>query len=359
MKFLQTTIFSSILLLSLFSCDKADESTTPPDDNIDGDIITAEITNQFTHQVFVDFNTGTTTRTEVNIWELAFNQSGVIVANTSKKVALAMPIETDFDEITEGSEKGLQFFYDDESADETLTAWNRGGFEIGKPYILSLGSDSFGKAIGYKKFIISENSASQAVIRFADLDGANEETTTIEKAAGYVYFSAIENKTIEVEPANWDIVLKPVTVRTGQPCFTMGDQAIPGVNCDIMRLNTSVILNQNGNVKGVKTTKEEFADLERGDDPKSEINNLGIEDSNFDEVTAASLSGLEFTSRGDVIGNEWFHILDPHREGVYKVYSHITFVVNDEEGNHYKVRFLTYTKDGQNGYPTFEYQIVK
>ncbi|KXX68148.1 HmuY family protein [Flammeovirga sp. SJP92] len=362
MKLFKTTIFSSILLCSLFACESSDETTTPtpPDDeNVESKLITADITSNFSHQVFVDFNTGTTTRSETNTWELAFNQEGVVQSNTGKKVALLMPTETDFEAINEESVSGLQYFYDDESADLTLTAWNRENFELNKPYILDLGINELAKALGFKKFIITENSASQAIIRFADLDGQNEQTTTIEKGEGFVYFSTINNKVAEVEPANWDIVLKPVTVRTGAPCFTMGDAAMPGINCDIMRLNTSVVINQNGNVKGVKSTKAEFADFEPTDEVDSPINKLTIEDSNFEEITADNVGNNEFTTKGDVIGKEWFHILQPHRDGVYKVYSHISFIVNDEEGNNYKLRFLAYTKDGQNGYPTFEYQLVK
>ncbi|MBB3701279.1 HmuY family protein [Flammeovirga yaeyamensis] len=358
MKLFNTTIFSSLLLLSLFSCNNDDDTnTTIPDDNVDSKIITAELTGQLSHEVYVDLNTGETVTSEVNTWEVAFDQNGTIISNSGKKVALAMPVETDFDAINEESAQGLQLYYDDESADKTLTAWNKNGFELNTPYILDLGIDGLGKSLGFKKFIISENSSSQAVIKFADLNGENEQTTTVEKGSGFVYFSMIENKVNEVEPANWDIVLKPVTVRTGAPCFTMGDAAMPGINCDIMRLNASVIINQNGSVKGAKTSN--YPDLEPNDDPEHEINLLTIEDSNFEEITPSTVGDLEMTTQGNLIGKEWFHIQTPHRDGVYKVYSHITFVVNDEEGNNYKLRFLTYSKDGQNGYPTFEYQLIQ
>ncbi|OHX66665.1 HmuY family protein [Flammeovirga pacifica] len=358
MKLFNTTIFSSLLLLSLFSCNEADDSNTiPPDDNVDSKIITAELTGQLSNQVYVDLNTGETSTVEVNTWEIAFDQNGTIISNSGKKVALAMPLETDFDEINEESVQGLQLFYDDETADLTLTAWNKNNFELNTPYILDLGINGLGKVIGFKKFIISENSSSQVVIKFADLNGENEATTTIEKSAGFVYFSAVENKVNEVEPSKWDIVLKPVTVRTGAPCSALGPGAMPGINCDIMRLNASVIINQNGLVKGAKSSN--FPDLEANDDPEHEINKLTIEDSNFDEITASNVNDIEKTTQGNIIGKEWFHIQTPHRDGVYKVYSHITFVVNDEEGNNYKLRFLTYSKDGQNGYPTFEYQLIQ
>ncbi|NLR93344.1 HmuY family protein [Flammeovirga agarivorans] len=358
MKSLKQTFFIGMLVSSMFSCNQEnDNTTTPEDDDVERDIVTAELTNQLSNQVFVDLNAGTTTTVEVNAWELAFDQDGVIKSNTGKKVALAFPVESDFEAINEESATGLQYLYDDETGDLSSTAWNGNDFELNTPYILDLGINGLGKALGFKKFIISENSSSQAVLKYADLNGDNEQTVTVEKTAGFVYFSMIDNTINDIEPANWDLVVTPVTVRTGAPCFTMGDAAIPGVNCDIMRLSASVIINQNGNVTGAISSN--YPDLEPNDDPAEQINLLTIEDSNFEEVDANNVADHEFTTQGDVIGKEWFHIQKPHSSGVYKVYSHITFLVNDEEGNHYKLRFLTYSKDGQNGYPTFEYQLIK
>lgn len=345
-------VFLAVILL--VSCK---EETPQPGNNIElGATLTAELGADLSKQVYVNLSEGTLTSVRVNTWELAFENDGnAIRTNTAKKVAVATPAETNFDDVT--SDAGLVYAYDSEDGDLNTTAF--AGWEVNKPYIVDLGVDENGNALGKKKIIITAASSSEVSLQFANLDGSEGDKRDISLDAGaFTFFSLMDKQTVTVEPENWDFVLTGVSVRTGAPCFALGPAAMPGINCDVYRLAASAMTNH---YAGVEVAKDDpFHGLDQNDDPASEKNQKSIDDGNFETLDVADFNLIGGSDAGNAIGRSWLQILQPHSSGVYMVYDFITYIVKDQDGNYYKVRFLAYKggNNAENGNPTFEYELI-
>ncbi len=345
------------LVLAFVLLTGCEEDDPNPGDSIQlGATLTAEMGSSLAKQVYVNLSEGTLTTVDVNTWELAFENNGSgIRTNTAKKVALATPTENEFDKVE--SDEGLVYKYDSEDGDLATTAF--GVWQTNQPYILDLGVDENGNALGKKKLMITANSTTEVSIQFADLDGANAKNSVVALDPGnFTFFSLINDEKVTVEPENWDFVLSSVSVRTGAPCVALGPGAMPGINCDVYRLTASAITNH---YDGVEVAVDDpFKDMEQNDDPTSDKNQKSIADSNFESLNKAAFNSLGSVSSGDAIGRSWLQILQPHSSGIFKVYDFITYLVKDQDGNYYKVRFLAYKggNNAENGNPTFEYKLI-
>ena len=344
------------LLAALFFMGCSDDDPAPGDSTQPGATLTAEMGADLSRQVYVNLSESIMTSVDVNTWELAFENNGnAIRTNTAKRVAVATPTESNFDDVT--GDDGLVYAYDSEDGD--LNAVALAGWQTNTPYIVDLGVDENANALGKKKIMITESTSSDVTIQYANLDGTNAVTNTISHNTGnFTFFSLIDNQTVTVEPLNWDFVLTGVSVRTGAPCAAFGPGAQPGINCDIYRLTASAITNY---YNGVEVAKDDpFDGLEQNDDPNAEKNQKAIEDGNYEELALQDFSTIGGSTAGDAIGRSWLQILQPHSAGIFKVYDFITYLVKDQDGNYYKVRFLAYKggDNAENGNPTFEYELI-
>lgn len=345
------------LLLSLLwtGCEK-DDPQDPIDDVNLGATLTAAMGSNLAQQVYVDLSTGVATPVTVNTWELAFENNGTAIrTNSAKKVAVAVPAETDFAAVS--SDDGLTYSYDSEDGDLSKTAF--GSLSLNQPYIIDLGIDENANTLGKKKFQVTAQNTDGISFEFADLDGSNNITRTVSWSEGdFTFFSLINDEQVSVEPADWDMVLTAITVRTGAPCAALGGGAMPGINCDIYRLAATAMTNS---YDGVAVAKDDpYSDLEQNDDPASEKNQKTIDDGNFDTVVISDFNALGSSTAADAVGRSWLQILQPHSSGVYKIYDYITYIIKDRDDNYYKVRFLAYRggDNAENGYPTFEYELM-
>ncbi len=353
MKTNKQLFFGLLVMLFIAGCSK--DTVDPIQDIKLGATLTANMGSDLSNQVYVDLSEGTLTTVSVNTWELAFENNGnAIRTNSAKKVAVATPAENYNDII---SDDGLEYVYDSDDGDLSKTAL--AGWEINQAYIVDLGVDANGNALGKKKVLITSSSTTSVRIQYADLDGSNETSKTITKGDGnFTFFSLIKNESVTAEPDAWDFVLSAVSVRTGAPCAALGKGAIPGINCDIYRLAASAMTN---NYDGIKVAKHDpFKDLEQNDDPASEKNQKEMEDGSYETMQLSDFNDLGASSSADALGRTWLQILAPHSSGVYEVYDFITYIVQDQDNNHYKVRFLAYKggNNAENGYPTFEYKLI-
>ena len=126
------------LLAALFFAGCSDDDPAPGDNIQPGATLTAEMGADLSQQVYVDLSEGSMTSVDVNIWELAFENNGnAIRTNTAKRVAVATPTESNFDDVT--SDVGLVYTYDSEDGDLNATAL--AGWQTNTPYIVDLGVD--------------------------------------------------------------------------------------------------------------------------------------------------------------------------------------------------------------------------
>ncbi|GAA0879180.1 hypothetical protein GCM10009119_21480 [Algoriphagus jejuensis] len=349
------TALSGAFALFFLTCCTNDDPE-PMDPIVTGKTLTAAMGANMANQVYVDLSSGTLTSVAVNSWELAFEKSGNgLKTNSAKKVGVAFPATGDFDSVT--SKEGLVFAYDSEDGELSETALAK--WALNTPYVLDLGIDANGNVLGFRKFMITAKTGTSVSLRVAELDGSN--ATNLELSMGtenFTYVSLIDKKSVSVEPANWDLVLTAVSLRTGAPCGALGGGAKPGVNCDVYRLSTTALINSYAGVRAA--TDDPFASLSASDDPASERNQKNIEASNFGLLKIADYTALGPSAFGDAIGRGWLQILAPHSSGIYKVYDFMTYLVKDEEGHYYKLRFLAFKggDNAENGYPTFEYELM-
>jgi len=201
--------------------------------------------------------------------------------------------------------------------------------------------------LGYKKLVVLQyESGSFFNIKYADIDGTNEQIKTISTVSdsNFTYFSLTTNSKVVVAPTSkkWDIVFTPISVRTGPP------------HAPVYRLAASAQTNSYKNVGVVRD--DPWSDLERNDDPTSERNKKEVSSSNFDRITKNDYTNP--STEANAIGRSWLQVLKPHRAGNFRVYDFMTFLVKDTEGKYFKLRFTGY-KDpntGKNGTPEFEYK---
>lgn len=356
MKLLQFLALSVFAVLLLTNC--TEDDPVPQGEEIElGATLTASMGSDLSKQVYVNLSEGTLTSVPVNTWEIAFENNGTAIkTNTAKKVAVANVEGLSFDEIS--SDAGLVYTFDAEDGDLSNTAL--AGWEENVPFILDMGIDENGNTLGKKKVMITSHSSAGASIQFANLDGSDFVSTDLTFVEGdFTFYSLISQQSVSVEPENWDFVLTGVSVRTGAPCFALGGGAMPGINCDIYRLSAAALINHYGGVE--VAVDDPFAALELNDDPTSEKNLKTIEDSNYNSLTMNDFYSIGSSDAGNVIGRSWLHILTPHSSGVYKIYDFITYLVKDQDGNFYKVRFLAYKggENAENGNPTFEYELLE
>ncbi len=192
----------------------------------------------------------------------------------------------------------------------------------GDIYLLNMGINQRGKKMGYKRLVINGYNNDKYSFTFADKDGNNPVQAEIAKTGGvhFIYFSFQDTSAKMLEPPkdSWDLLLTRYTHYYGLEGYELY-----GVN--------GVLLNRE-NVKALQLHTDK------------EFNDIKIED-----VTG------ELSTRMDTIGFDWKYFdLDKSQ---YVVKTKKYYIIQDYEGFLYKFHFLDfYNKNGDQGYPTFEFQ---
>jgi hypothetical protein len=78
----------------------------------------------------------------------------------------------------------------------------------------------------------------------------------------------------------------------------------------------------------------------------------------FDDIDAATIPQLNFSSQRDIPGYRWKNVTVDITGGgtaTYEVRTNYNYIFRTQEGNYFKLRFLSYTLDGRSGFPRFEY----
>lgn len=81
----------------------------------------------------------------------------------------------------------------------------------------------------------------------------------------------------------------------------------------------------------------------------------------YDQVRYETLGQYEFSGQRDVIGYRWKDVSVDINAGSagYTVHRNMNYIVKTLEGNYYKMRFLSFSMDGESGFPQFEYTLLQ
>ncbi|MEM9327070.1 MAG: HmuY family protein [Bacteroidota bacterium] len=311
------------------------------------------------NQVFVDFSLNQQHTAERVSWDLGFytGEDDKVIVNYSTYTMAQALSKTDMNEVTSADTVGFSgtqvigtagahVYVDHPDRDlENLAIADISATDGDNPvYIINRGAgpgtgdvdpgsvDVGSTPRGWKKVRILMD-GEDYVIQHADIDATSFEEVTIAKSgvASFNYFSFEEGADREVEPAAWDIVF---SVSSNIINFGAGDGAYG--------FSDFVLSNRQG---GVQVARVE---LERDDDGVVIDGQTG-----YDDFTADDLGSVDFSASGNIIGSSWRSVFSR------SAFDYVFFIVQDDEGNNYKVQFLGLLDEmGNRGNSSLKYELL-
>jgi hypothetical protein len=193
--------------------------------------------------------------------------------------------------------------------------------------VIDRGVDVNGNPRGFSQLVMDSLVNGTYYFRLATFNGANPQSFSISKHndVNHELFSISSPTTIITEPGNssWDLLFTQYTTLL----FTDVGDPYP-------YLVTGVLLNP-------KFTFVAFDSI-----------------SAFNDITFEMAQSMDFTNQADKIGYDWKHY--DFDAGTYTVKSDLNYILRDNKGFLYKLRFIGFYKFLNNrlqkGYPSFEYQ---
>jgi len=340
-----------LVFLGIVACEPND--TVAPIPPSDGDLIEPNVGGpDQPNQVFIDLSTATTTEVVKTSWDLAFstgaefrvalNYASFMSARPTDNNDLAM-ISSNL--VTEEYKAEMYTgpdcivsWVDDPSGDLSKTAIDAVSasdaenlvFVLYRGYYKS-GDQSIDR--GFKKIKITLEGQNY-VITYGDIDDTSFKTQTITKDANYNFiFFSFDNGIVSVEPekSKWDIAMTTATLHTAADNGLMVPYNFPDIS----------ITNQ-ANMK--------IAAVETGTDIS------------YENFTLVDANGLQLQQNRLGIGSSW-RAFD-FASFMYNVKDNIFYVIEDADGNLYKLAFtrmlcLEVACAGDRGYPEFTYELLK
>lgn len=310
----------SVLMTSCFKEDTAMAPIQP------GEMATVqiEIGYPYVNQVYYDCGTNKVVSSNSKYdWDLSFEciEEGFhVLLNTAKGEFVANQGNVPFESVN--SINDVTWLWDAPSGNLDSTGigdWRN----TSNVYILDLQFDADGNHLGYKKFQIQNVTNQSYTFKYANLDGSNENTYTINKnhSLNFIHFSFQNGgQTLELEPekSSWDLLFS-------NHYHKFSNLPMPFVL-------TQVLSNYQNQVVVAEDNNDLFSDIKLQD-----------------------TANFEYTSKWDEIGYDWkirnsqdnSFVIDPKK----------SFVLKTTEGIYYKIRFTDFYDDfGNKGYPKFEIQ---
>lgn len=303
----------------------------------DAQLGVADITEDYNQKIYYNLNENKVVKvSNYNDWDISFetNDDSFYIMFNPAIIGGALNLgQVDFDTIITGASK-LKWTYDDysKSIDSgSIGKWweNSNNSIISKKdiYVLNLGIDIVGRNVGYKKFQVLDKDDNFYYIKFSDLNNNNktEFKIPIDKKFERMTFTFKNNGSItysEPETNSWDILFTKYSEYFEELFF------LPySVN--------GVLLNYNKTLAYVADSS----------------------DNTYDGLNIDNLEYNKFTNKINTIGWDWkTYIFDI---GYYNVNVKKTYVLKDNNGYYYKLRFLDFytLKDNitSKGNISFEY----
>ncbi|MCG8306356.1 MAG: HmuY family protein [Cytophagales bacterium] len=298
------------------------------------------------NQVFIDLSKQSATVVSKDIWDLAFsggnefrvmlNYATYAMARATDKTELADVTET---LVTEEFKNEMVVgqvntaYMDDPSGDlsKTVIAEISATASENKVYVLNRGQLDTDPSTerGFVKLKIARNGDAYD-ITYGDINAtAGFTTVTVSKNAdtNFSYFSISENKVVDVAPmdSNWDFVLTTFT-----------NTYFDGTDLYSYKFKDFVLTNY-GHMKIAKV------------DVTAEVT--------YDGFTRDDVPGVSLEDHRTGIGSSWRLFDFP--TFTYTINTKIFYIVEDTDGNHYKLKFTKMLNDqGERGYPEFVYELL-
>ncbi|MBE2247216.1 MAG: HmuY family protein [Candidatus Competibacteraceae bacterium] len=263
-------------------------------------------------------------------WDIAFSSASnqhAIFINSSKLMKVAHTGSTDYSQTY--STSGLEWQYDHSSGWPDSTAIGSWGSPNDQNimshqfvYLIDRGFSTSGSNIGIKKLQILSLNNQTYTIRFANLDGSQEQTIQISKDPAYNFvFLSFDQGQVQVEPPkhSWDLVFTQYTTR-------------------VLQQSTGIV--ENYSVNGVLLNPYQVEACRSFDKP-------------YSQLMYSDIGQYTFTQQRDIIGYDWktfdFNL------SAYTIEPNNSYMIKEVEGFYYKFRFISFTNEqGIKGYPKFE-----
>lgn len=312
-------ILTLIVFLVLSACRKDELPVNPPDK---GSVITSSVSmsSNYKYQIYFDLsshsNKGQHPKTDWDLGISTASGSNDIILNTSKMMFVAPISGLTFDQIQDTL--GFASIKKTDEPRGLSTDLACFGHQL---FIVDKGMNEIGQHLGFFKLEILAQTQSTVTLKCANLNGTSEETKTISKNSNYNYvFINWENSINEVmiEPAKneWDLIFTQYTHLFHEPEFTP-------------YLVTGCLLNSTAT----------FA--------------IEVSNKSFESIDLSYAESQFYDYKRDAIGYDWKEF----NGTVYTVNSEKVFIIKDQEGFYYKLRFIDYYDElGIKGAPQFEHQ---
>lgn len=355
-----STLILCIFALALSSCSSDDTPREPIKIVLEGAAVAPEVGGpNEQNQVYIDLSTSTTTAIQRDSWDLGF-YSGTefrVTINGSIYMAVAELSGTDIDAVSSssaevqelqpsvavGTYQAENIIYVD-APDGTIA--NTAIAEVStteannKVYLVNLGDEVgtevpstgsvavSGDSRGWKKIRVLKD-GDDYVLQYADLDATTHEEVTVSKNSNYnfTFFSFNTEAVVSVEPekTEWDLNFTVFTNEIeGYGSYGYSDFVVNNTKAD-------------AKVYMVDTDVDAFT---------------------YADFTLDNVADANFTSDQRSIGSSWRNGGGPGSLPSLK--DNVFYVVNDTDGNYYKLQFLALTNaDGERGYPEFVYSLLQ
>ena len=323
------------LTMMVSSCFKEDQLIIP---HTPGNYITdtVALTESYQNQVYYNLLDSSIVGLNIrSIWDLGFESSPEgwrVILNSSCFMKSAYLPGQVFGTAVDTTGAIWMFNPSDGSADSLAAGiWFtvNGNDTMGSNRLLLIdrGVDVKGNPRGFSQLMIDSLVNGTYYFRIAAMNGTNPKSYSVSKLEGvnHVLFSISNPAETLTEPRNtsWDLLFTQYTTLL----FTDVDDPYP-------YLVTGVMLN-----------------------PKSTF--VAIDSiTPFQNINYVIAQSMNYTQQADIIGYDWKKY--SFTSGTYTVNSSISYVIRDNKGFFYKLRFVGFYKFLNNrlqkGYPSFEYQ---
>lgn len=325
-KIKQYTIVGLCILL-FASCQKEEKLWTLPPTG-EEKVATVEMGENYDNAIFFSLKNGKQNSRNYDEWDLAFSCADNdfhIILNGGKAVQVYNTKDTAFSKTTFTPPDVKLWVWDNPNGDKDSTAFvgwcDNAGKSLLHTYIIDLGSNASPR---FLKLQLLDADNNTYTLKFAEFNntGLTQTKITGDASRNYVYFNLSMNMVVDFEPKNteWDLLF----TKYRHVYYDM-DPITP------YTVNGALI-----NTRFVEVI---------------EINNLKFEEITYEKVTTIKLS-----NKADAIGYNWKYY-DLNGTGKYSVYDKKVYLLKDNEGAYYKLKFIGFYNDlGVKGSPKFIYQ---